>query len=47
MKTRYIFILAVAAALTACNIEKPVVETVDAGEIVTLNATIGTPGIAF
>lgn len=44
MKTRYLFILAVAAALTACNIEKPDVETADASEIVTLNATIGTPG---
>lgn len=45
MKTRTLFtILVVAAAASACNIEKPVVESTDAGEVVTLNATIGTPG---
>ena len=45
MKTRYFFILlAVAAAVSACNIEKPVIEETVTGEVVTLTATIGEPG---
>lgn len=44
MKTKYILsIIAVAAAVVACNEEKPFIDIADAGDAVTLTASIGTP----
>ena len=44
MKTKYLLsIIAVAAAVVACNNEKPLIEVTDAGDVVTLTASIGTP----